>query len=336
MASKKNAALGFILVTFLIDVIGFGIIGIFLMVQASNTQAHKRRMSIISGHGTLRNDVSDKDVKGKRLADLARKLKDSKAEEQQKAKAAKKQTIRDMLIFAGLSVPVSYFWIGSAIGGVVVLGLFVLMGMSKIVLILGFAIGFFGVPRLVLRNMAKRRQKKFLEEFADGLESMVRLLKAGMPVGEAILMISREFTGPLGEEMGRVYESQRIGVPLSESILDCARRMPLPEVQMFATGIIIQQQTGSSLSDVLTNLASLIRARFRLRRKVHALSAEAKASAAIIGALPVFVAGGLYFINPDYIGMLFTTSSGKFYLTIAVCWMMVGIVVMKQMINFKV
>lgn len=319
----------------LVVVVVGGIVGIIVMLQTQEDAARKKRMSIISGHGVLRNDVNDKDVKGKRLADLARKLKDQQSDEQKKAQS-KKATIRDMLIYAGLDVPQSSFWVASAVSGVVVGGLFLLIGMSKIVCIMGLLMGFFGLPRTVLKFMARRRQKKFLEDFADGLESMVRLLKAGMPVGEAIAMVAREFTGPLGEEMGKVYESQRIGVPLSESILDCARRIPLPEVQMFATGIVIQQQTGSSLSDVLMNLAALIRARFRLKRKVQALSAEAKASAMIIGALPVFVSAGLYFINPEYISLLFTTPSGKFYLTGAVIWMSVGIVVMKQMINFKV
>lgn len=319
----------------LVVVVVGGIVGIVLMLQNQEDAARKKRMSIISGQGVGRNDVNDKDVKGKRLADLARKLKDQKDDEQKKAQS-KKATIRDMMIYAGINMPQSTFWIASLIAGVVTGGIFLLMGLSKIVAIMGVLIGFFGLPRFVLRHMARRRQKKFLEDFADALESMVRLLKAGMPVGEAISMVAREFTGPLGEEMGKVYESQRIGVPLSEAILDCARRMPLPEVQMFSTGIVIQQQTGSSLSDVLMNLAALIRARFRLRRKVQALSAEAKASAMIIGALPVFVSAGLYFINPEYIGLLFTTSSGKFYLTCAVIWMSIGVVVMKQMINFKV
>jgi tight adherence protein B len=87
-------------------------------------------------------------------------------------------------------------------------------------------------------------------------------LKAGMPVGEAILMVSREFTGPIGEEMSKVYDEQKIGIPMAEACLHMAERIPLTEVQMFATGIAIQQQTGSSLSEILTNLSRVLRARF--------------------------------------------------------------------------
>ena len=149
-------------------------------------------------------------------------------------------------------------------------------------------------------------------------------------------MVAREFTGPIGEEMGRIFDQQKIGVSLPEAVLDCARRIPLAEVQMFATAVTIQAQTGSSLSDVLEGLAKVIRARFRLRRKVQALSSEAKSSAMIIGALPVVVATGMYFINPEYVSVLFTEPKGKLMLFGAISWMGCGVFCMKIMINFKV
>ena len=175
-----------------------------------------------------------------------------------------------------------------------------------------------------------------MSEFSDALEAMVRLLKAGMPVSEAILMASKEFEGPVGEEMSRIYDAQKIGVSLPEAALEAARRMPLTEMQMFATGVSIQAQTGASLSEVFSNLAGVIRARFRLKRKVQALSAEAKVSAMIIGALPVVVGSGLYFINRDYMIVLFTTSIGKMMMGFCVFWMLCGVLIMRQMINFKV
>jgi len=201
---------------------------------------------------------------------------------------------------------------------------------------MSFFIGLLGVPRFILGFRIKRRQKHFMDDFADALESMMRLLKAGMPVSEAIKMVAREFEGPMGEEMGRIFDQQKIGVPLPEAVLESSKRMPLTEMQMFATAIAIQTQTGSSLSDVLQNLASVIRSRFKLQRKVKALSSEAKSSAAIIGALPVVVAGGMYFINRPYIQVLFETDTGKFLLGCALAWMAVGVLVMRQMINFKV
>jgi tight adherence protein B len=155
-------------------------------------------------------------------------------------------------------------------------------------------------------------------------------------VSEAIKMVGREFTGPIGEEMNRIFDQQKIGVSLPDAMQTCARRIPLTEVAMVATAISIQAQTGSSLSEVFENLSRLIRARMKLRRKVQAVSSEAKSSALIIGCLPVFVASGMYAMNPDYMGLLFTTSTGKMLLTGAIFWMSCGILVMRQMINFKV
>lgn len=316
----------------LIAVVIGGLAGIIYVLNRHGDNPRAKQMAIITGRGQLREDINDKSLKDKRRSELAKKLKDTDGPGKKKDKV----TIKNRLIFAGLKISVAQFWLASLASGIIFLVLSLIMGSPPIVHIFMAIIGFLGFPRMVLRFKTNKRQKKFLEEFADALESMVRLLKAGMPVGEAIAMVSREFHGPVGEEMSRVYDSQRIGVPMGEAVLEAAKRMPLPEMQMFATGIIIQQQTGASLSEVLMNLAGLIRARFRLKRKVQALSAEAKASAAIIGALPVVVSAGLYFINPNYIGLLFTTPTGKILISIAVGWMLMGIIVMRQMINFRV
>lgn len=309
------------------------IVMVYMLWQGQKGNQRQRALSIIAGKSSAaesRNqELEDKD---KRRSNLARKLKESS-----KSGTQGKNTILDLLKQAGFSeTPQKNYWIYSFIVSVVMVIAAKLMGQAIIVVAFAGVIGFFGLPKMFLRSKIKRRQKKFLEEFADALESMVRLLKAGMPVGEAILMVSREYGGPVGEEMTRVYDEQKIGVPLAEACLNAARRMPIAEMQMFATGISIQQQTGSSLSEVLLNLAKVIRARFRLKRKVQALSAEAKASASIIGALPVFVATGLYLINPGYMELLFITHTGKILATAAVTWMMIGVMVMKQMINFKV
>ncbi|HOO52453.1 MAG TPA: type II secretion system F family protein, partial [Alphaproteobacteria bacterium] len=227
-------------------------------------------------------------------------------------------------------------WGFSAISGVAVTLLMMISGKGPVLVILGAFVGALGLPRLFLKIKISRRQRAFLEDFPDALEAMVRLLKAGMPIGEAISMVSREFNGPVGEEMSRVYDEQKIGITLADACMHAAERMPITEMQMFATGIAIQQQTGSSLSEILMNLARVIRARFRLKRKVQALSSEAKSSAAIIASLPVLVAAGLYAINPDYMYPLFYTLKGKFFLFGALGMMGFGALVMRQMINFKV
>lgn len=316
-------------------------VGIVMSVQVGRKQARKNRaLSVIMGGEAA---ASQKDKAGnkekqkdRQRADIARKLKEA-SKEAQKEKDKDKLSIKERMMQAGYDAPVSRYWIWSSVFAGVVWGfLWLVTSWAQIAVVLITFTAFLGVPRLFLKIKAGRRQRKFLEDFADVLEAMVRLLQAGMPISEAVAMVSREYTGPIKEEMLRVYENQKVGIPLGEAAHQMAERIPLTEVHMFATALQIQSETGSSLSEVLMNLAAVIRARFRLKRKVRALSSEAKASAAIIAALPVVVCLGLYLVRPEYIGILFTTPMGKTFLTGAVVWMLIGVLIMRQMINFKV
>lgn len=318
----------------ILSIIIFMIFGLTVsaIIMISENKKKQRIMSVLTGETHQKEKKLKVNPQDQRRSDLAKKLKET--EENEKKSDGISLVMR--LEQAGLRITTKQFLISSVVCCVVFTALAKIIGASNFVVFMIMIISFFGIPRLFLKIKTKNRQKKFMDDFADALESMMRLLKAGMPVSEAIKMVSREFTGPMGEEMERVFEQQKIGVPLPEAVLDASKRMPLTEMQMFATAIAIQTQTGSSLSEVLQNLADVIRARFRLKRKVQALSSEAKASAMIIGALPILVATGLYFVNPEYIILLFTHPTGKFMLGCAIGWMMLGAFVMRQMINFKI
>lgn len=305
---------------------------IAFLISGSRGKQKSRTLSVIRG-GHI--EETGKGTKENKREALAKKLKQAGDPEKEDEKKRAK-SLDAALVQAGLSISKKQFWIFSALFAVLITALVALSGKGMFVTIMAAIISLLGLPKFILKRMIMRRQKKFLSELADALEAMTRLLRAGMPVSEAIKMVAREFQGPIGDEMGRIFDQQKIGVSLPEAVQESARRMPLPEMQMFATAVTIQAQTGSSLSEILEGLAKVIRARFRLKRKVQALSSEAKSSAMIIGALPVFVAAAMYFINPDYIGVLFWHPTGKWLLAFAVFWMSCGIFVMKQMINFKV
>ncbi len=311
----------------------FGTVTFIILNIRQEKKKRSRTLSVIRGQGPVDTTKSEKDIQEKRRAEIAKKLKETN---EGAGKAKKKDTLKQKLVQAGLSISVKKFWLYSVLFAVVAVSLLALTHQKPIVIVLAGFASLFGVPRWFLKQKIKRRQKKFLEDFADALEAMVRLLKAGMPVTEAISMASREFTGPIGEEMSRIYDAQKIGVSLQEAVLDAAHRMPITEMQMFATGVSIQAQTGSSLSEVLTNLARVIRSRFRLKRKVQALSAEAKASAMIIGSLPFLIGTGMYFINEDYVLVLFERPIGQAWLIGSAVWMTIGCLIMRAMINFKI
>ncbi len=318
-----------------ISIAVFIMIGGLVSLVIMNSQAERRKhvMSVVRRENAVAVTKS-KDTKNlvQRKSDLEKKLKETDAVKPK----SKGLTLPQMISQAGFSTPIHKFWIYSAIFCIIMTVLFKLLGMSPFVLVMIAITSFLGLPRMYLKRKAAKRQKMFMDDFADALEAMMRLLKAGMPVTEAIRMVAKEFDGPMGEEMGIIFDQQKIGTPLPEAVLLASKRMPLAEMQMFATAIAIQTQTGSSLSEVLQNLANVIRSRYRLKRKVLALAAEAKASAMIVGSLPVIVAGGMFIINREYIEILYTTSQGKFLLGLSLVWMLIGSLVMRQMINFKV
>lgn len=320
-----------VIVIALIIILALGL-GLYFMIT-QEAERKRRIMHVVRG-GIPEGDDTEKrqkDMQNKRRAEIARKLKESQDEEQ-----AKSGGLEAKIAQAGFEISVQQYWLFSVLTGILTVALCYLLGLSIYIAAMAGIVGLFGIPRFVLRTAAQRRQKKFLEDFADALEAVVRLLKAGMPVSEAVAMIAKEFTGPVGEEMSRIYDKQKIGVSLHEAAREACWRMPLTEMQIFATGMAIQAQTGASLSEILTNLANLIRSRFRLKRKIKALSSEAIASASIIGALPVLVMLGLYFANREYIMLLFTEPFGNVLLAGCVTWMCIGIFVMKAMINFKI
>ncbi|AGH97347.1 type II secretion system F family protein [Micavibrio aeruginosavorus] len=319
----------FVTVVLVVTLLCFGCV--LLVMSAQEKKRRSRIQSVIRGNTVVDKRSAATAEKDKRVADISRKLKETTEENK-----AKRNSLSSRLMQAGLSISQKQFWIYSVLFAVVATILTKLSGQSALVTILVGITAFLGVPRYWLKRRIKKRQAKFLHDFADALEAMVRLLKAGMPVTEAINMASKEFEGPVGEEMAMIYDSQRVGISLPEASLEAARRMPITEMQMFATAMAIQAQTGASLSEILTNLAKVIRARFRLKRKVEALSSEAKASAMIIGSLPFLVGGGMYFINNDYMMVMFTTLTGKMLLAGCAAFMLMGIMVMKAMINFKV
>lgn len=324
-------------------VFGLLFMGIAILISNSKNKQKKQALhSLIKDRNqTIYDNTNQNDdtpetqtAKKKNNGSLKKKLKNATGDAHNEELSLK--SIKYLWIQAGLETSHMRFWIWSCASCLLFFALAKMFSMSPLVTILWLITGFFGFPRYVLKKKVAKRQDKFLEEFADCLEGMIRLLKSGMPISEAIAMTSREYSGPIGQEMTKVYEAQRIGDTLPEAVAKMAFRVPLAEVKMFSTAITIQTQTGASLSDILQNLSNVIRQRFRLKRKVKSLSAEAKISAGIIGALPLVVIGAMYLLNYDYIALLWTTETGKMMMYGAIGWMSMGVLMMKAMINFRV
>lgn len=256
---------------------------------------------------------------------------DEKAKDKEKAR----KTLKSKLIQANLTTtPQTFTIISAGIGMAVAMGAFVIGMPLWQVGAAAIGVGF-GVPRLVLNTMIKRRQSKFTENFADAMEIIVRGVRTGLPLGDCLKIIAHEAPEPIREEFARVVEAEAVGVPIEVCLDRMYDRMPLSEVKFFGTVLNIQRSTGGNLGEALANLASVLRGRKMLREKVQALAAEAKASAVIIGVLPPGVMALVTLISPDYMVELYTTSTGHRNLMIGAGMMLAGIAVMRKMINFK-
>ena len=157
-----------------------------------------------------------------------------------------------------------------------------------------------------------------------------------MPLGDCLKIIAHESPEPVSSEFKLVVEGESVGVPIEVCLERMYERMPISEVNFFATVLNIQRTTGGNLGESLANLSNVLRGRKMLREKIKALSAEAKASAMIVGALPIVVMVLVTLASPDYMEELYTTSTGHRNLMIGAGMMLTGIVVMKKMINFKI
>jgi tight adherence protein B len=197
----------------------------------------------------------------------------------------------------------------------------------------GFA-GGFGLPLWGLSFLKKRREAKFLDNFPDAVDVIVRGIKAGLPLVDSLKMIANDADEPIRSEFRTIVETQTIGIPIGEACLKLFERMPVPEANFFGIVVSIQQRAGGNLSEVLGNLSRVLRDRKKMKAKIQAMSMEAKASGAIIGALPIAVMTLVWITSPQYIELLWTEPLGRLMLAGCVVWMSCGIFVMKKMINF--
>jgi tight adherence protein B len=267
--------------------------------------------------------------------DRRKQVQDTLKYAEQRRAAKNKVPLRVRLMRAGLEATPQQFYIASGIAAAIGFAGSFFGGLNIVASgLIGFACGL-GLPRWIIRFLAKRRQKKFSDEFANAIDVIVRGVKTGLPLNECLSIIARESPEPVRSEFADLVDAQRLGVPIGECFERMMDRIPLPEVNFFAIVIAIQQGAGGNLAEALGNLSNVLRARKMLMAKVQALSAEAKTSAIVLGGLPFIVMLMVYMTSPDYIMLLFTEQVGHVVLAGAAIWMGIGIFVMRQMINFK-
>lgn len=200
---------------------------------------------------------------------------------------------------------------------------------------IGIVVGV-GIPHKLVGRWATKRMNNFIRLFPDAIELIVRGLRSGLPMQEGLKVVAEEINSPVREEFKHISELIALGINVDEALKSTAERLKISEFNFFVTSIILQRETGGNLAEILSNIAETIRDRHMMKMKIKALSSEARASALIVGALPLMVAGAIQFITPDYLTIMFEDFRGNLMLAAAGGSLLTGFLVMHKMSNFEI
>lgn len=247
------------------------------------------------------------------------------------------EKMRNTLDRTGRSISLTTYasWTGAVGGAALLLASLVLHAGLLVSLAIAGAVAFF-VPRFVVMQMAKRRLAAFIRQFPDAIDLIVRALRAGLPLTEALVTISAESPNPVGAEFRKVVGALAISRSLDEALWGIERTIDSAELRFFIISIATQMQTGGNLGETLGNLATILRQRSQMRMKVKAMTGEARASAAVLGSLPFIIALLMMFTNPGYIAPLFSDPRGWVLLGGGALMLLIGIGTMAKMVSFEV
>jgi tight adherence protein B len=198
------------------------------------------------------------------------------------------------------------------------------------------AIAGFSLPFWVLNFKRGRRLRKFEELFPEGLDLIARALKAGHAFATGLKMVADELADPVGPEFRKTFDEQNFGLPLKDALENLTHRVPSLDVRFFATAVLIQRETGGNLSEILENLAHVVRERFKILRQVRVYTAHGRMTGYVLLALPAVLCVALSFINPDHMNLLFRERMGQTLLMIAGVLQFTGYIWIRQVVKIEV
>jgi tight adherence protein B len=313
---------------FLATVAVGGMAWVFLLPYLSGEKNMEKRKASVAAKEPVSSRVARNAQKSRR-----EQVESSLKQFDEKQKNSKKLSLEMRIEQAGLTWSKRTFYIIAGLFGAGVFAVSISILGPLPAIGFGFAAAF-GMPFWLLNFLKKRRESRFLNNFPDAVDVITRGIKAGLPLLDSLRMIASEGQEPLKTEFRAIMETQTIGIPIGEACTKLYERMPVPEANFFGIVIAIQQKAGGNLSEALGNLSKVLRDRKKMKAKIQAMSMEAKASAMIIGVLPIAVMFLVWLTSPEYISLLWTHPMGQMMLAGSALWMFTGVMVMKKMINF--
>jgi tight adherence protein B len=219
--------------------------------------------------------------------------------------------------------------IGGACG---LFGLVAFGGLSAIALAVAGAWG----PYAYLNFKKQRRLNRFEEIFPEAVDMLGRAIRAGHPLSAGIQMVGQEMAEPVAAEFRTIFEEQRFGVPFADALMGMVDRVDLVDVRIFVTAVLVQREVGGNLSEILDNITTTIRARFKIRRQLRTYTAQGRMSGIVVGSMPIVVGLLFYAINPEYIRVLFEHPIGRMMLAFGITMQIIGYLWIRKVVNIEI
>ncbi len=257
-----------------------------------------------------------------------------KGTEERLAKKGAGKQIEARLRRAGLKLRVSEYlavrFLSSVSSGVVMMVLGAPFGVAIAVSILGF-----WLPDIYVNRAIQKRLRKFVVQMPDALSIIANSLRSGHSFIQAIDVATNELSDPIASEFRQLVKETRVDIALEDALANLYSRVPVPEVQLVVTAVLIQRQAGGNLAGLIEQVGETVRMRLRFEGEVRSLSAQGRLSGWVIGLLPVFIAGAIAVMNPSYIGLLITEPLGKVMIGMAVAMELTGAFITSKMIRIE-
>lgn len=250
-------------------------------------------------------------------------------------KLAPLAAVKKLLRQADSEMPVSVFLLMSGLSGMAGLLIGVVLR-PGIPMTLGLLAGGAAVPSFYFRWRRNKRLKAIEAQLPEVLDLIARTLMAGHAYIMGMKMVAEQMDDPVRSEFKKTFDEISFGISVPEAMKEMSERIDSVDIKFFVTSLLVQLETGGNLAEIIQGIARLIRARFELHGKVRALSAEGRISALVMFSLPFGIGIAMYFINSEYISLLFTDPAGRSMVTGGFLMMCMGMVVTRRMINFKV
>jgi tight adherence protein B len=191
------------------------------------------------------------------------------------------------------------------------------------------------LPWLYLRRRKAKRLRAFEERFPDAIDLLGRSIRAGHAFQTGLQTIAEESPEPVSGEFRQVFEEQKFGLPLRESLMGLGDRVELVDVRMFITSVLIQRESGGNLAENLDNLSGIIRERFKFRRTLRTHTAQGRITGYVLAAAPIVAGLGMYMLNPEYEKLLFTEPLGRTMLVVAAIMQVIGFLIIRRIVDIE-